>query len=181
MLAFDGELTVEPQQASALTVDYEYRWSDRVGIDIGLFRLKSDVDGRARGTFWINDVGTGALISTGPLDETEQVGQLTIVPLTVEVRFHLLRSSRVDAYVAPLVGYVFYDDLELVDEKIALDDDFAYGAAAGLDLPLGKGHWLFSGALRYLVAEAEVDEPGSGGASLDIDPFIVQAGVGYRF
>jgi len=181
MLAFDGTLTLEPQEAAAPTIDFEYRLSDRIGVDVTLLRANSDVDGRLRGTYWINDSTTGLLIDTGPLEATEDFGDVTFSPLTLGANFHLTPESKLDFYVAPVIGYVLYDNLDLSGETLRLKDDFAWGATAGLDVPIGKGRWLFNGALRYLATEAEVDEAGAGGESLDVNPFAIQIAAGYRF
>jgi outer membrane protein W len=181
MLSFDGKLTLEPQDSGAVTVGYEYRMNELLGFDFVLLNAKSDVDGRLRGTFWINDSNTGELIDTGPLDETEGVGDVTFTPLTVGVNFHLTPRSKLDFFVAPVVGYVLYGDLDLSGEKIAMEDDFAYGATVGFDIPLGGDHWVFNGALRYLSTETKPDEPGFEGESLDVSPVVLQVAVGYRF
>jgi len=181
MLAFDGTLTVEPQDAIGLTVGYEYRWSELLGLDFTLLTATSDVDGRLRGTFWINDSNTGELIATGPLDETEEIGEVDFTPLMAGVNFHLTPKAKVDFYVAPVLAYVFYGDLDLLGQRVSLDDDFAYGAAMGVDVPAGNGRWFFSGALRYLSSEAQPDEPGFAGESLDVSPFLIQVAAGYRF
>ena len=181
MLAFDGTMTIEPQDAAALTIGYEYRFRDRLGIDVTLLRTTPDVDGRLRGTYWINDSTSGELLETGPLDATEGVGDLTVTPVMLGLNVHLTPKSRLDFYLAPVVGYVFYGDLDLSGEKIALKPDFAWGATAGLDVPIGKGRWSFSGALRYLSSKAEVDEPGAAGDALDVRLFAIQVAAGYRF
>lgn len=181
MLAFDGTLTLEPREATAPTIDYEYRFSERLGIDVTVLRASADLDGRLRGTYWINDSTTGELLETGPLDETAGVGDSTYLPLTLGANFHLTPSSKLDVYMAPAIGYVFYDDMELSGEKVAVKDDLAWGATAGLDVPIGKGHWLLNVALRYLSTEAEIDEPGGAGEALDVSPFVLQLAAGYRF
>lgn len=181
LLSFDGSLTLEPQDAPALVVEYEYRLSERIGMGAGLFRASPGVDGRALGTYWINDQTTGDLIETGSLDATEKVGDLSILPLTFAANIHLSPKSKADFYLAPVVGYVSYGDFDLSGEKVAVKSAFAWGATAGVDLPLGKGRWLISGALRYLASEAEIDEPGAGGEAIDLTLLVVQVGAGYRF
>jgi hypothetical protein len=53
MLAFDGASTIEPQDSLAITVGFEYRLSELLGLDFVLFNATSDVDGRLQGTVWI--------------------------------------------------------------------------------------------------------------------------------
>ncbi len=181
MLAFDGTVSLEPQDAAALVVGYEYRFNPRLGFDVTLLQTNPDVDGRLHGTYWINDSTTGDLIETGPLDVTEHIGDLTVTPLMLGLNVHLTPKSKLDVYVAPAIGYVSYGDMNVEGEKISLKSDFAWGATAGLDVPIGKGGWVLSGALRYVSSSADVDEPGAAGESLDMRLFVVQVGAGYRF
>jgi outer membrane protein W len=181
MLAFDGTLTLEPQDTIAFTVGYEYRWSDLLGLDFTLLSATSDVDGRLQGTFWINDSNTGELISTGPLDETEGIGDVEFMPLMASVNFHLTPKATVDFYVAPVLAYVSYGDLDLLGEKVSLEDDFTYGAVIGLDVPAANTNWFFNGALRYLPSETKPDAADFTGNSLDVSPIMIQVAAGFRF
>ena len=181
MLAFDGSIAIEPQEAPVLALGFEYRVNGRFGIDASLLRANTDLDGRLNGTYWINDSMTGELIETGPLNATQEVGDLDVTPLTVAANFHLTPKSKADFYLAPVVGYMFYGDLDLMGEKASVKSAFAWGAAAGVDIPVGKGRWLINAALRYLESEVELDEPGAVGGASDMSLFAIQVGAGYRF
>jgi outer membrane protein W len=180
MLAFEGTLTIEPQDTYGFTVGYEYSLIDFLGFDFVLLNATSDVDGRLLGTYWINDSNTGDLIDTGPLDETDEIGDVTFTPVTVGINFHLTPGSKLDFFVAPVVGYVFYGDLDVYGDKVSMEDGFTYGATVGLDIPLGE-RWVVNGALRYLSTETKIDEPGFESDSLDVSPVVFQVAMGYRF
>jgi outer membrane protein W len=163
MLSLEGTLTLEPQGEFALLLGYERRVTD-------LF-----------GEYWLLDSGTGELIENGSIRFTETLGDVKVMPLTAGLNFHLTRQSRVDVYVGPTIGYVFYGDLDVEDERLSIDDDFTWGAALGFDLPMGDQGWMFSGALRYLDTEASPDDLGPGDESMDVSPWVVQVSAGYRF
>jgi len=181
MLAFDGSLTIEPQNSAAFTIGYEHRFSGLFGLEFVLLRTTSDIDGRLLGTFWVNDINTGDLIETGPLDETEELGDLTYTPLTVGPNFHLTRRSKVDLCVALVLGYVLFADLEITGEKVTLENDFTRGATLGVDVPFGQGKWALNAALRYLGMDAKIDEEGFDGDPIDVNPVILQVGASYHF
>ena len=48
-------------------------------------------------------------------------------------------------------------------------------------MPVPDRGWFFGGAIRYLETKAAFDDPATGGDTLKIDPFVVQAMAGYRF
>jgi len=80
-----------------------------------------------------------------------------------------------------------YGDLDAVDDPefdICIKDDFGYGAVVGSDIGFGSAGWNFSWVLRYMKSGAETDEdPELFGPNitLDVDPWIVQVGVGKKW
>ncbi len=105
-------------------------------------------------------------------------GSGDMMPLLVGSNFHFGVSDRVDLYAGPFVGYVFYGHITIEEEQTAVEDDFAYGAVMGLDVPFGKGSAVFSASARYMITKAEPEE---GGAAIDMDPVTLLVGLGYRF
>lgn len=181
MLSLEGTLTLEPQSEVALLLGYERRVTDLFGVEFMVWNAKHDVDGRFNGEYWLLDSGTGELIEHGAIQFAETLGDVKVTPLTAGLNFHLTRQSRFDLYVGPTIGYVLYGDLDIGDERLSIDDDFTWGAAFGVDLPMGDKGWMFSGALRYLDTEASPDDLGPTDESLDVSPWVVQVSAGYRF
>ena len=181
MLSFDGTLTIEPQHSAAFTIGYEQRLGGLFGLEFLLLHTTSDIDGSLEGTFWINDIDTGELIETGTLSETEEIGDLTYTPVTVGANFHLTRNSKVDLYIGLVLGYVWFGDLDIMEEKVSMENDFTRGATLGVDVPIGQGKWAFNGALRYLGMDAKIDEEGFDGDPIDVNPLILQVAASYRF
>jgi len=178
---FDGGMTVELVTSSGLAIEYEYRWSKLIGIDVGLLRTNHDLDVRLDGHFTVIDSDSGEVLFDGPIDETETIGDVTMTPMTVGVSFHVTNRSKVDVYVGPLVGYVFYGELKSSGETTSVKDDFTYGILGGIDAPLGKGKWILGGGLRYLQTEATLEDPELGQATLDVNPWVLQVYAGVRF
>jgi outer membrane protein W len=180
-LAFEGTLTLEPQSEMALFFAYERRFSDLLGAEVAVWNAKHDVDGRLAGTYWLLDSGSGMLIETGPLDFTEKYGDVSVMPFTVGLDFHLTPKARVDLYAGPFVAYVFYGDFEVEGESLGVEDDVTWGGVVGLDVPIGKGGWLLTGAVRYLDTEAEPENRELGGDPIDVTPWVAQLSAGVRF
>ena len=180
-LVFDYEDKLEADSAIGLFFGYEYMFTDMIGLDFGLGYSKHDVDD----TFCYTETFTPEVGEPEIIDESgkETIGDVSMMPLTVGVNFHMSKSDKVDFYAGPFIGYVMYGDLSAKEadmEDIKLKSDFGYGVTFGLDVPFGGKGWMFSTALKYLSTKAEIDEEGVDEA-LDVNPWILQIGVGYTF
>ena len=63
---------------------------------------------------------------------------------------------------------------------MSVDNDWAWGLVAGLDVPLGKRGWLFNTNLRYLATNIEQSR-GDFYFDGEFDPVIFSIGIGYAF
>jgi len=109
-----------------------------------------------------------------------------VAPLMVGFNFHLTPDRPVDFYVGPMLGLVRYSDVEYragfgeVSISVSVEDDFAWGAIVGLEIPLGSGGWQVQGNLRYIETDIR-DSGGPISINSEFDPLIVSIGMGYRF
>jgi len=162
------DTTVEADSAWGGSLGWEFRCGHWVGIDLNAIYAKHD----------INVVGYG------------KVGETTFLPVTLGLNVHVTpEKSPVDVFVGALFGYAMYDDLETrVDGyslKADVDSNFVYGFNLGIEVPAPKRGWAFFAAVKYLVAEynaaVTVDSVSAGDFAVDINPWIGQAGLAYRY
>lgn len=155
-----------------LGVNGEYRFSRRLGIDLGLLSGGSvgvEAHYRAGGTSWVS------------------YDTLTFTPLTVGLDIHLTPGSRADVYVCPLVALIQYGKLETyagpndLGTRIDFDEDIAPGLAVGLGVPFGQGRWSFQANITYLDSTLEGRATNGVRVSSGYDSTIFGAGVGYKF
>ncbi len=185
LVQFSEQATIEADAALGFGIGYEYMFTDLVGIDFNLNYAKHDVD--AEGTDTVTIPGDPPLVFVDTFDEN--IGDTSLMPITVGVNFHVYQSDAMDFYLGPFVGYIMYDDLELNNvepgesNSLSLCDDFGYGVAFGIDVPFGSKGWMFSSVLKYMQTKAEIDEPGTpvDALEIDINPVILQVGFGYKF
>jgi hypothetical protein len=110
------------------------------------------------------------------------LGDISLTSLTATLNFYVYSFEEAEFYVGPTLGFA---RLELDGERGLFglraerksDSGLAWGAAAGVDVPVGESGWVLSGSLRFL--SVSFDEGGF--HDLDFDNIVIHAGAGYRF
>ena len=64
--------------------------------------------------------------------------------------------------------------------RISVGNDWAWGLATALDVPIGKRGWLFNANLRYLETNIEQSNA-TFHYDGEFDPLIFSVGFGYAF
>ena len=124
------------------------------------------------------NTAAGALEGLGNLGD-EEVGFATAT-----VHYHFNRDGTVSPYVGGGVSYMYVTGTD--DGAVTgLEIDNAFGTAlqAGIDVRLGGSWTLFADAKKLFI---ETDARGNLGpapitAEATVDPWIFQAGIGFRF
>ncbi len=176
-------VSVDADDAWGLGVSGEYQVSDLLGVELGIMRAVPDVN------ILLEDTLLG--VSLKATDD------LTMTPLSIGLNFHLTPGQRFDLYLGPFLAYVLYSDLEwrvnetidvggvpiVIDEtlRMSVANDLAYGAVAGVDIPVGSRGWYLSGTLKYMATELDITDPDGDSENLSLDPIIVAIGVRYSF
>lgn len=112
---------------------------------------------------------------------------LNMLPITAGFDWHLTPGKRVDFFIGARLAFVRYDSLvleldELGRQGFDIDDDLGWSLLAGLDVPFGERGWSLHTVIGHLDTAAEVVNRTDGArAELELDPFYLSLGVGYRF
>lgn len=168
----EEEVRIDVDSEIGFAVDLEYRFSDRLGVDVGVT--------------WV-ELGTTLTVGIPDVISVSFDDDLSFTPVTAALNIHLTPASTVDLYIAPLIAWVQYGDLEYVIEDVGrlgvtIDDDVAWGVALGLDVPIGERGWLVSAAASYLDTDLDgTDQDEGGRESFDFNTIGLRLGVGYRF
>ena len=178
--------------APGFYVGVEKKLSERLGIEVGAAWTEFDQSIEQDLLFASVDIST----------------QVQVVPVTVALDIHLTPGARSDFYIAPRIGYAFFDDMEIdtdvsinfgglslpgfpslnvdpginsiLTTSIGVEDQFIYGLRIGYDVPLGAaGAWIFSSSVDYTAIDLEL-EPASG-VTTGLDPLAVGVGLAFRF
>ena len=147
-----------------LCADFEYHYRPTIGLAATL--IAGSVDS------WVKyDTANVWEMNSSDLD---------FLSLTLGPNFHFRPGRRVDPYVGVFVGFVDFGVSHFVlpstDVELDLGSDLAVGSRLGLDIALGPTQvWAAYLGARYMVlASDEVDD-------LEINPFLVEAGIARRF
>ncbi len=161
---------------AGLGVNGEYRISPYLGVEMGLMAgAETDM------VF---------VASTGPEGTFLASDTLAMSAVCAGLNVHLSPNTRADVYLGPMVAYVNYENIAAgsfgpgpIDRyyaEVRFENDLAFGASLGLDVPVGKGGWLFNANVRYIASELDGSGPGPR-QTVDHDPLFVGVGFGYRF
>lgn len=105
-----------------------------------------------------------------------------VLPPVVSVQYHPYPAARFSPYVGAGLNYMlFYGGKDENGFKVDLDDGFGYALQAGADVALTGRHSL---NLDVKKVWFETDASINGGAlksKVNLDPWVVSAGIGYRF
>jgi outer membrane protein len=119
------------------------------------------------------------------------LGHVWLLPPTLTAQVHPLGRSRFDPYLGAGVNYtIFYgsggtQDIGGQKAKVNYDNRFGYAFQAGVNYQIDDSWFLNLDVKKlYLSTSAHVVVEGTGEAtraSVDIDPWLVAVGIGYRF
>lgn len=133
--------------------------------------------------------GAGAIAGVNRL-----IDDILIVPATVTLKYHLTGLGAIKPYVGAGPSYFL-----VLDSKVGAGGKSALGAAsaevksklgfalqAGVDIPVGdKGLSVSLDAKRYFMKPVAAFYNSAGATLLetrhDLDPWLLSAGIGYRF
>jgi outer membrane protein W len=173
------ESRIEPEGGLSGFVGFEFMVSNVVGLDTTVLGTNINVE---EDYLWVID----DVVQSSWRDE---VADIFMTSFIFSANIHVVNNDQMDLYLGPSVAYIWYGDWDWDDDDwdldLKVDDEFTLGGVIGIDLPLGSGKWMFSSAVRYLNAEAELDDVFFAypvrDFTLEIDPWIVQVGVGVKF
>ncbi|MDG1287709.1 MAG: OmpW family outer membrane protein [Rickettsiales bacterium] len=110
------------------------------------------------------------------------LGDVWLLPPTLTAQYHFNPHGEIRPYAGAGLGYIMYfDETPGAVTNIKYDDGIAYVLQAGVDIPVDE-HWAVNLDVKKLFHNVDVTiNGGAVTADVDLDPWIIGAGVGYRF
>jgi outer membrane protein len=161
-----GEADVE--EAYTPDLDLTYFFTDNIAAELVFFAY-SRHDVKAKNT------------AVGDID----LGSLDLLPPTLTAQYHFMPEKTFSPYVGAGLSYVLIpDDDPGAATAVRYDDGvIGFGLQAGLDY-FFNDHWCLTFDVKkvWVQVDVEVDALGTTvRTSVDVDPWLVGIGIGYRF
>lgn len=177
--------SVEVDDGTSLVLSGTYMMTKNWAVDIlASAPFKHDIDVRA-------SITAGGNTTSG----TIPLGDASHLPPTVSIQYHLVPDGQFQPYLGLGLNWTLFFDEGLTSdaqgagfEDLSLDDSFGVAAQIGGDW-LVSDQWTVNVDIRWINIEADVDvrlDDGTGPVSgrlgtVEIDPWVYQINVGYRF
>jgi outer membrane protein len=159
-----GDVSVD--NAVTPELDFSYFFTDNIAVELIAATANHEVE--------LHDSAAGDL----------DLGDVWLLPPTLTAQYHFLPQSRFSPYVGAGVNYTLFYGADAGDaDDINYDNGFGPALQFGFDFAI-SGPWSLNVDVKriWLNTEAEVDALGTTvDADVDIDPWIVGAGIAYRF
>ena len=112
------------------------------------------------------------------------LGDFWVFPPIVTLQYHFDEVGGFKPYVGAGVQYMAFfgeGSSALGGAKIQLDNAFGFALQAGFDLEVGDG-WYLNADVKKVWLDTDASWEGTAvTANVDVDPWIVSVGLGYRF
>lgn len=116
------------------------------------------------------------------------VGKVSLLPPTLLAQYHFAPDSTFRPYVGAGINYTFFynEDADgTVVTSTNYKDGFGFALQAGVDFAFEKDSpWFFNVDVKKLWLSTDVDLSAGAtnfSADVDLNPWIVGAGIGYKF
>jgi outer membrane protein len=196
LILLAGFATVSPDDSSSnivvgsdLGVNVAVDNNTQLGLNIAYFLTNNLNVELLAATPFVHDVNFGV---SDPLGTGDQLGEVTHLPPTITVNYYFNdASSKFQPYVGAGLNYTIFFDEEFTSANdaagltdLSLDNSFGLAAQVGADYMLND-KWFINGSIRWIDidTEASFNLNGAEGSvdSIEIDPWVYSATLGYRF
>jgi outer membrane protein len=146
-------------------LDFSYFLTDNIAVELIAAVTPHDVNTKTS--------------SAGPLD----LGDVWLLPPTLTAQYHFTGSGAWKPYVGAGVNYThfFSEDKGTSVTSVDYDDSFGPALQVGVDYALDD-HWMLNVDVKKIWINTDVKFNGGAiRADVDINPWLVGAGIGYRF
>ena len=118
--------------------------------------------------------------TTAPTDTP--VHDTWVLPPVLSVQYHPLPAARFSPYVGAGINYmIFYNGEDRNGFKVELEDGFGYSLQAGADIAI-SGPWSLNLDVKKVFFDTNASiNGGTLKSKVNLDPWVVSAGVGYKF
>ena len=145
-------------------VDFSYFLTDNIAMELIAGTTKHDVSHTPTGI---------------------DLGEVSLLPPTLTLQYHFMPKARFSPYVGAGLNYTFfYDESPAAGSAVTsidYEDSLGYALQAGVDYAVAD-NWYVNLDVKKIFLSTDVSMNGGAiRADVDLDPWLVGFGVGYRF
>lgn len=117
----------------------------------------------------------------GPATDVK-VKETWVLPPVVSLQYHFAPAAKVSPYVGAGVNYmIFYNGSDKNNFDLDIDNGFGFALQAGVDVAV-SGPWSANLDVKKVFFETDATDNRNGVKSkVKLDPWVVSAGIGYKF
>ncbi len=167
-------LGVVPQESSTMNI------ADKVKVDNSLV---PEVD---FSYFFTPNIAAELIAAVTPHDVKTKggvdAGSSWLLPPTLTLQYHFTQCPVGKPYIGAGINYThFYNEKAGALTDVKYDDSFGGALQAGVDIPI-KDNWYFNlDVKKVFISTTAKFSPSGIRADVDINPWLIGVGVGYRF
>lgn len=145
-------------------VDFTYFVTDNIALELIAATTKHDVSHKPTGI---------------------DLGEVSLLPPTLTLQYHFMPKERFSPYIGAGLNYTFFYDEDPAAGSAVTSIDYensvGYALQAGVDYAVAD-NWYVNFDVKKIFLSTDVSMNGGAiTADVDLDPWLVGAGVGYRF
>lgn len=145
-------------------VDFTYFVTDNIALELIAGTTKHDVSHKPTGI---------------------DLGEVSLLPPTLTLQYHFMPKERFSPYVGAGLNYTFfYDESPAAGSPVTsidYENSVGYALQAGIDYAVAD-QWYLNVDVKKIFLSTDVSINGGAiNADVDLDPWLIGVGVGYRF
>ncbi len=150
-------------------LDFTYFITDNIAAELILATTPHDVS-----------------MSNTSLGRDVDLGDVWLLPPTLSLQYHFMPKSAFSPYVGAGVNYTFFLNEDKGNDpavtKVEYEDGFGFALQAGFDYQIDD-RWSFNFDVKkmFLETDVTVNNGAINARDVNIDPWIIGIGFGYRF
>lgn len=137
--------------------------------------------------FFTDNVSAELILATSKHDMSEtspniNLGSVWVLPPTLTMQYHFNNETNFVPYVGAGINYtIFYNDDPGAVNTIKYRNSLGYAFQTGVDYKLDQ-HWMLNLDVKKIMLNTDAKVNGGAvTADVDLDPWVIGFGVGYRF
>jgi outer membrane protein len=110
-----------------------------------------------------------------------KIGTFKHLPPTLSAQYHFAPEASINPYIGAGINYTNISEVHLLNGAGRLDNNsVGLSLQAGVDFKLDK-NWSFNLDVKKVQIRSDVLISGAKASAIKVDPWLIGAGVGYRF